>query len=697
MSNIEKSGSFLTKNFESTVSNEIDLREIVGTILQGKWLVLSCMMISLFLAMIFISLKTPQYQADILLQVQEKQGGLGGNLTQDIARFIGAGNPNVGISPIEMQKALITSRFILQPVIQQLRLDIKVEPHYLPVLNKFFADRNADSLKAPFLKLNRYAWGGEQLTVSELQMPPDYERKSIRLKLIAGNAGEYQLYMPDGKFLLKGRVGQLEKIILAGSDLPIIIRVEKLVANSGTEFFIAKSSLSMIANQLAQNLSVNDFSTRKAFANNTGIFKVTATSSKPAEAVDILNAIARIAVETDIAQKSEEIGKMYEFLKKQLPVTKLDLEAAENKLEQYKTKMGIKNIDPNDPIVMSLSRDIEAKSQLYKLILTKLEELRIVKAGIVSGTRILAFAQFPDKPISSQSTSIMFASLLIGLALGFSIVLLLKSFRQRVEDPYWLEKNMDIPTLSIIPHSITQDKNARAFKKGISSEIEILAEKFPHDTAIESLRSLRTSLQFILPKASNNIITVMGGSAEIGKSFVSVNLAYSLAETKRVLLIDADLRKGHLHYYFKQKNTVGLSSILNDSVAAADAIVKTQQPNLDFLPNGKNPSNPAELLMKEEFKKFLDEMSKQYELVVIDTPPILVATDSTLIATHGGVNLLVLGAGKHSIQSLEVALKQLRSSGVTIQGAIYNNTQRSHSHNYNNYYYNYSYIAENKN
>lgn len=679
----------------ATTLDTINLREIVVTAIKEKWLLLGCMLTIGILTTGYLMSKPPQYQAEILLQIQNNQSGLGGNLTQDI-HYLLNDKESTKISPTEVQKALIASRFILQPVIQKLHLNIKVKPHYMPFLSAFFADKKATHLKKPFFNLNRYAWGGEQLTITKLSIPTGQNEKP--LKLVAGKTGQYQLFNSDGKLLLEGSIGQLVQTATTDKSAKITIKIDKLLANPGTEFYISKTMPAQAEATLAKSIYIQDIGVSRINGNNTGLLRVIAKYHDPQKVIDILNAIARISVKTDIKFKSENIEKMSNFLETQFYNTKSDLEKAEAKLSQYQAK-NKKRTTINDSIEASLKRDIEIKSQLNRLILTKQDELRLVKAGIVSNTRVLTFAQY-SQPIRTNIVLSLSAALCFGLFLGIGIAFIRKSFKQYIEDPFWLEQNAGIPNLAIIAHSVEQVKNSRSFKKRTTDHLKILAKTSPRDISVESLRSLRTNLQFILPQVRNNIIAIMGISEGVGKSFISVNFAYLLADSKRVLLIDGDIRKGHLHNYFNQSQqaTPGLTGILNGTVTLEKAIIKTKYPNLDFLPNGKYPANPAELLMTDQLDEFLAKASREYDLVLIDTPPALAATDSILLAKQAGINFLIIGAAQHRKQAIELVLKQLHNNGITLNGSIYNNI-RAQSHTYNTYYYNYaySYHANNNN
>ena len=190
---------------------------------------------------------------------------------------------------------------------------------------------------------------------------------------------------------------------------------------------------------------------------------------------------------------------------------------------------------------------------------------------------------------------------------------------------------------------------------------------------MESLRSLRTAMQFALMDAKNRVMVLTGPTPGIGKSFLTVNLAALLAHSgKRVLLIDADMRRGALDRYFGVPRRNGLSELLSDQIALEEAIRETQVPGLSFIPTGQRPPNPSELLMSPRLALYLDGLGKRYDAVIVDSPPILAVTDATIFGVLAGSTFLVLRSGMHTEGEIGDSIKRLRTAGVQLQGGIFN-------------------------
>ncbi|HSD20432.1 MAG TPA: polysaccharide biosynthesis tyrosine autokinase, partial [Anaeromyxobacter sp.] len=203
--------------------------------------------------------------------------------------------------------------------------------------------------------------------------------------------------------------------------------------------------------------------------------------------------------------------------------------------------------------------------------------------------------------------------------------------------------------------------------------IPILADADPKDLAVESLRSLRTSLQFALFESESGVVSLSGPAPGVGKSFVSANLAHLLGEAgKQVIVVDADLRRGHLHEYYGTDRARGLSDLIGGHVTLEEAIRETASPNVRFIPTGTIPPNPAELLSSERFSRLLEHLGAHYEVVLLDTPPILAVTDAAVIGRHASVNLLVLRAGEHPLREVGASLRAFARANVRVHGLVLN-------------------------
>ena len=225
------------------------------------------------------------------------------------------------------------------------------------------------------------------------------------------------------------------------------------------------------------------------------------------------------------------------------------------------------------------------------------------------------------------------------------------------------------------------------------SDRAILAIDTPTDPAIESLRNLRTALHFGMMNVDNNCIMIAGPGPQVGKSFVSVNLAAVLTSNdKKVLLIDADLRRGHLHEYLGIERQNGLSDFIGGAIPVDQALHQTAVPGLTLMPTGTIPPNPAELLLHERFSHALNELTPNFDHVIIDSPPILAVTDAAIIGQMVGGVLMVLRAGQHPMREIEQAVKRLKQAQVNLRGLLFNDINaQSQRYGAGKYSYQYAY------
>lgn len=280
---------------------------------------------------------------------------------------------------------------------------------------------------------------------------------------------------------------------------------------------------------------------------------------------------------------------------------------------------------------------------------------------------------------------------MLGGFLGIAGAFTRKALSGGVEDPDLVEKQVGVPVYAIVAHSKQQE---RLFKKMKAGEVAhgVLAITHHEDASIESIRNLRTMLHFGMIDAKNNVILIAGPSPTVGKSFISVNLAAVLASAnKKVLLIDGDLRKGHLHQYLGLKRERGLSEIVSGLIKIGEAIHKTSIEGLDLIPTGKLPPNPAELLLHKRFADCLNVPSPDYDYIIIDSPPILAVTDASIIGQLAGATLMVVKAGAHPMREIGQSAKRLQQMGVNLRGVLFNDMDIS-SRRYGAGKYSYQYV-----
>jgi tyrosine-protein kinase Etk/Wzc len=344
-------------------------------------------------------------------------------------------------------------------------------------------------------------------------------------------------------------------------------------------------------------------------------------------------------------------------------------------------------------------RDVEVGNEIYMLLLAKTQELDIVRAGTVGNVRVVDHAEVDrTEPIKPKKALIAIVATLLGGFIAIAIVLIQKAINKGVEDPSEIEA-IGLPVYASVPFSTNQNK-LTPFKKERKGKThqnnKVLAVENPADLSIEALRSLRTSLHFVMMEAKNNVIAISGPSPEVGKSFITANLGAVLAQNgQKVLIIDADMRKGYLQKHFGLAWENGLSDYLSGQQTLEQVTKATNIEGLNIITRGQVPPNPSELLMHSNFSDLISEIKAKYDIVIIDTPPILAVTDPAIVGGHAGTILLVTRFGQNAIKEIEVARNRFEQNGIDVKGVIFNGVVKKASNAYGYYgHYNYEYKSD---
>lgn len=365
--------------------------------------------------------------------------------------------------------------------------------------------------------------------------------------------------------------------------------------------------------------------------------------------------------------------------------------------------LSIKTNDQSDLINLVFSSENKKQlliksNYLLKVISSDPPNLTGVKAMLDNVTIVdNASLDIPSKHVVNKQ-KIIAIGIFSGFILGIIIALLRASSirRSTIFDPEKLEKIFGIPLFAVIPYTKYVSNT-----KGFSTRRQktLLAIEHPNDPIIENLRSLRTNLYFALQESKNNVVMITGPSPGIGKSFISSNLSAVLAAGElRTLLIDADMRRGYLHSVFLKPLSPGLSDLICKKHTLEEVIhtVEIGNNTLDYITRGQTPVNPSELLLHSNFEKLISELSDQYDLILIDSPPINAVTDPTIIGRVAGIVFMVVLHRYDSLQEVNHAINKLLNNGISVNGFIVNAYKVNETSNMYSSRYLYSYYSEYK-
>ena len=724
--------------------DSIDLLGIFGSLIDQKWLIGALTGAFMVTGVAYAVLATPVYLANALVQVEPKKNDMLG--FSDLSSMLGGQSPSV------TEIGIIKSRAVIGKTVDDLRLDIDVTPNTFPLIGGFLSRRyrgdSETSVAPPRFGLTSYAWGGERLEFTRLQLPKDLLGK--KLTLIAGEQQRFELFDENDNLLAEGVAGE------AFANDGVEGQIAHLSANPGTRFQVVRNPRIVTIQGYQDALDISEQ------GKESGIIRLALASSDAAEAVKILNKIASLYVEQNVRRTSAEAAQSLAFLQSQLPQVKRDLAKASDALNAYQThgktvnisletqsvlgqsvaletriselkmqqaeldrkftkqhpayralmtQIGeltqqqrslegkVQDLPATQQELLNLTRDVEVASQIYTQLLNKSQELDIVRAGAVGNVRLIDTADVDlTNPIKPKKPLIVLIATLLGAFVGVALVLLRKSLSRGLEGPEGIEQ-LGLPVYASIPYSALQEeednKKGRA-RDGVDKPAYLLALRNPTDLSIESIRSLRTCLHFAGLDSTNNRIMISGPSPQVGKTFVSSNLAAVMALSgQRVVLIDADMRKGHLHKTLNTPISNGLSDLLVKRCTLEQAINKVEVDNLHFISRGQVPPNPSELLMHANFRELLAELSERYDLVIIDTPPLLAVTDAAIVGREAGISLIVTRFGVNPAKEIELTIRRFAQNGIELKGAVFNGVEKRAASYYGGTgYYNYEYASD---
>ncbi|SMB29421.1 protein-tyrosine kinase [Serratia proteamaculans] len=709
----------------SEEKGEIDIARLTGLVIDSKWLILAITSFFALISVLYLLFATPIYRSDALVQVEQK---VGNSILSNISEMLPTGAQPESAAEIE----LIRSRMVLGKTIEDLGLNTVIKEKYFPIFGQGW--------ERLFNKENH------EIAISRFNVNP--ELLNIPLELVILENDKYTLSSKNGE-LLSGAVGHFiskngVSILVSGVDAsegtifniiqkPLLETYNELysdlnIADKGKDTGVLGLSLtgedptklkkilnSIINNYLQQNVDRKSEEAgkslefvKKQLPSVRGILDAAEDKLNlyrrqndsvdlSLEAKSVLD--SSVAIETQLNELTFREAEISKLFTKEHPSYKTLLENRKT-LEEEKGKIDkrISSMPKTQQEILRLTRDVEASQIVYMQLLNKQQELSISKASTVGNVRIVDPAETQIQPVAPKKTIILAASIILGILLSLCIVFLRSVLRKGIDSAEQLEE-VGVNVYASIPLSDWQQKTDKVTtlrqhktKRNIDS---ILAVGNPADLAMEAIRSLRTSLYFGMLDAANNILMVSGASPGIGKTFVSVNLAAVIAQAgQKVLIVDCDLRKGYLHDLFNQDGSSGLSAVLSGQAHIQDVLRSTTVPNLDFISRGKVPPNPSELLMHRNFVGLLDWAKSNYDLVLVDTPPILAVTDAAIIGRHAGTSMMVARFEINTLKEMEASIRRFEQNGIDIKGVILNAVEKRAASYYG--YYNYDYRTDEK-
>ena len=696
---------------DMTEDDEIDLGALFSLFYKRKFTILSITFLVTLLGVAFAYISTPIYQADALVQLEEKSSG-GLALSADLADMLGGGAP-LSVAEVE----ILRSRMILGDVVETLNLNWSANPRRLPVIGNFL---KRYSLPDPGWRvLGPFAWHNEAIELGWLNVPENLLGKAVVLTTLGNDSYIVDLGLAGP---LNGQVGELLQNDAAGFALLVNV----LEGAAGRQFILQQDHFADVLEDFRNNLSISEKGRKSS------ILQLVMKAEDPEKAVMILDQILRVYVLQNQSRNAAEAESSLVFIQQQLPEAQAQVRGAEDKLNAYKLSQDSvdlsfetlsmlqqsveieallnelalqeqelqKRFTQSHPAyrtlldnraqldirlaeigkktealpetqleMLRLTLDLEIAQEIYVQLVSRAQELNVIKAGTLASIRVIDTALADPDPITPNMKLIVLLAAVLGLMLSLAFVLIRSFMARGVQSAEDIEK-LGIPVYASI------NKTGRSYdggkKKG--GRLKILAQEEPTNLTVEALRSLRTSLHFGMLDAKSSLLLVTSATPKEGKSFVSVNLATVMATAgQNICLVDVDIRRGYLRRFFGvEKSAPGLTDVLAGNALVEDVIQQDKDSGLYFIPTGKYPPNPSEILMHKRFGEIVGYLDKRFDLTILDCPPLLAVTDPVIVGKYAGMILLVVRHLAVSLDEIKAAQKVLETNNLKITGAVLN-------------------------
>ncbi|GAA4330630.1 polysaccharide biosynthesis tyrosine autokinase [Pigmentiphaga soli] len=701
--------------------SDIPLSSCMDALVARRWSILGIALLVTALAVLYVLVTPPVYRPDLVVQVEEEQP------SSPARTLLGDVSAMFDLKPAASgEMEVLRSRSVVGAAVDRYLLYIEATPDYLPLLGRWLVAQGYGETLLSVLPRGGYAWGGEHISVGRLDVPRSLLAKKLTLTALGGD--RYRLRESVHGGLFEGAVGRLEHFPLP--DGAIDIQVDALQAPAGTGFTLRRRSRLVAEESVQARLGIFER------GRQSGVIGVTLEGSDPAMTTAVLNEIGEAYVRQNVNRRSAQAEKALVFLDQQLPAMKKRLDDAETRYNNLRNQRGTINLSEEAKLVLTqvaeaqtkivelrarrselearfsnshpsiqaidqqiaslnadigringrirglpdleqdvvrLVRDVKVNTELYTAMLNNAQQLQLVRAGKIGNVRVLDAAVVPEEPVRPKPAMIVGIAAAVGLVGGMLLALMRNALFGGLSDPEETERHTGWRVLATIPYSETHERLWRRARRRNAGLQPLLAQKQGKDPAIESLRMLRTIMHRSLRQAVSNVLVITGPVAGVGKSFISANFAFIQgAVGKRVLLIDADFQRGQLNRYFNVPKDSGLFEVLTGATAPEAVTKHSVAEGVDFIATGTAAFDPSELLGSPAFGRSLRVLAEGYDLVIVDTPPVLSSSDAAAVGTHAASVLVVVRAGLNTVGEIREAAKRLTEAGAPVDGLVFN-------------------------
>lgn len=693
----------------------LTMLDVAENLLTYRYVFLLIVLSCLSLSFVYVLVATPMYLANALIQIEDKKSSALGSLTTVTQALDVDGSPILG--EIDVLRSRTVIKQAVEAVAAQTTVSVK---NTFPIFGRWLGTvlpRESDGLAVAPLEPSRWAWGGENIKLGVFDVPSSKIGKP--LELVYHDDNKWSLQGRDGKVLLTGVVG----VLAVSGDYRVMVKA--VVAHPGTEFRVVRHATQDRVEAIIKKLHVAET------ARDSGIIELEYDDDNPVYAARLTNAIADAYLANNVTRRAEESERSLSFLNTQLPNVRARLQNAEEALNTFRNREGSIDVSgeirglldqsamvekarletnlsyqdmlarykpgqpPLDAIAaklreldvesrqlatrtaqlpmmqqeyLRLARDVEVNNQLYVSLLNNAQQLQIATAGSVGNASIVDYAVATHKPVRPNAVLAVALGGAMGLIFGFIAAQIMALASGRIRDPKRLEATVGIKTLGILPISAVQEK-----AEGSKHNTYLISREESETPLVEAMESLALALRFSLAqKDAGKVILVTSAVPNQGKSLISANLAYLLAEKGlKTLLLDADMRQSKVHRFLSVNDLRGLSNVLQGAFESREVIAKPYD-KLHALPAGKKTKNTAQLFGAERLEPLIASLREEYDIVIIDSPPVLPVLDAAALSRYADLTVVVARQGAVSYAEVVEAVERLAKVGTTVDGLVFN-------------------------
>jgi tyrosine-protein kinase Etk/Wzc len=702
----------------------LDANAFIDTLYDSRWLIAGMTVLATALAVGYAVLAAPVYQSDILIQVEDSPNSPTNDALASMSQMF-------DIKPEASDEIdILQSRLVLAPTVDSANLTVSAEPKRFPVFGRWVSSLQKGLSSPGAFGYGGYVWAQEHASVPSFDPPTELYGKPF--KLTTGPNGQYTLENDHAGIRVSGHVGVP---LTVQTDVgPLSVNVANLYARPGAVFVLSRVSnvtavqslqkamritqsskdsdviqaslqgkdaplTSRVLTEIGQQYVRQNVERKSAEAEKSLAFlnvQLPQLKHQLEDSESAYNTFRTANATTDLSEEGTAVLQQTVDAQNRLA----DLEQKRNELtarftdqhpavisildQETSIKARLGQIDSKtrrlpelEQTELRLQRDVQVNTDLYTGLLNSAEQLRLVRAGKTGNARLVDTAVISDEPVKPKRKLVVALGGMVGLFGGCLIAWFRRQMSRGIVHAREIERDTGLPVYASVPHSKQQrSHDARMWSPAQASKLTLLAHVDGDSLPIEALRSFRTALQFVMLEASNNVVLMSGPTPGVGKSFTSANLAAVIAAShQRVLLVDADLRDGDLHRHFGLREGPGLADLISTERPFDELVRRTVLPRLDVLTRGVAPSNPSEMLMSPRFTRFVKDISAQYDVVLIDTPPVLAVADVGSLSQLAGSAFLVVRQNVTTVAQIRESAKRLAHVGVALNGLLLNDVK----------------------